>query len=152
MSSITKYPEKHGGCLCGAVRYKVTGPLRGVVACHCNQCRRTSGHYVAATATLDHHLVLIEDKGLKWYTAPDKIARRGFCKHCGSSLFWEPASGEHISIMAGTLDAPTGLATVAHIFTDFAGDYYDINDAVPLHQDGNHAVMIPTPATQPEVT
>ena len=41
---------KHGGgCLCGAVRYEIRGPLRGVIACHCSQCRRTSGHYVAMT-------------------------------------------------------------------------------------------------------
>ena len=38
-----------GGCLCGAVTYELAGELRPVVACHCNQCRKTSGHYVAAT-------------------------------------------------------------------------------------------------------
>jgi hypothetical protein len=37
-----------GGCLCGAVRYEVRGPLRPVVYCHCTQCRRTSGHFSAS--------------------------------------------------------------------------------------------------------
>ena len=39
-----------GSCLCGAVRYIVRGELRHVVGCHCGQCRKTSGHYVAATS------------------------------------------------------------------------------------------------------
>jgi len=43
-------PTARGRCLCGAVRYELRGPLRPVVACHCNMCRRTSGHFAAATA------------------------------------------------------------------------------------------------------
>jgi hypothetical protein len=39
-----------GGCLCGAVRYEVRGPLRDVLVCHCVECRRWSGHLFAATA------------------------------------------------------------------------------------------------------
>src|SRR5579864_355509 len=43
--------ETHGGgCLCGGVRYLISGPLRGIVVCHCSQCRRTSGHYAAMTS------------------------------------------------------------------------------------------------------
>jgi hypothetical protein len=56
-----------GGCLCGAVRYEVRGPLRPVVYCHCAQCRRTSGHFSAWTATRPDDLVLNESKGLRWY-------------------------------------------------------------------------------------
>lgn len=51
-----------GGCPCGGVRYEVRGPLRDVIACHCTQCRRTSGHFVAATAC---RRALFEPQGLK---------------------------------------------------------------------------------------
>ena len=40
---------KTGSCLCGEVAYEVTGPLRPVVNCHCLQCRKTTGHFMAAT-------------------------------------------------------------------------------------------------------
>jgi hypothetical protein len=70
-------------------------------------------------------------------------ARRGFCGDCGSSLFWEPASGERISIAAGTLDLPTGLETVAHVFVEDSGDYYTISDDLPRRADGNHGIVIP---------
>ncbi len=115
-----------GGCLCGAVRYEVRGPLRDVSACHCEQCRRTSGNFVAATAARLDDFALVEEGGLAWYQS-SADARRGFCRTCGSSLFWRPTAGDRIGIMAGTLDRPTGLATKMHIFVDQVADY----DAVP---------------------
>jgi hypothetical protein len=131
-----------GGCLCGAVRYEVRGPLRDVVACHCSQCRRTSGHFGAFAATRSEDLVLIEAEGLRWYRSSEG-ARRGFCGGCGSNLFWEPDSGGRVSIGAGTLDLPTGLATAAHVFVGDAGDYYTIADGLPQRTDGDHGVEIP---------
>lgn len=131
-----------GGCLCGAVRYEVRGSLREVVNCHCAQCRRTSGHFVAATAAHREDLALIESTGLRWYDS-SPTAGRGFCRTCGASLFWKPVAGRSISIMAGTLDPPTGLETVAHIFVDDAGDYYAIDDDLPRHSDGDHKVRFP---------
>ena len=130
-----------GGCPCGAVRYEVRGALRPVVNCHCTLCRRTSGHFAAFTAARSEDLVLIESEGLRWYQASAR-ARRGFCEICGSSLFWEPASGERVSIAAGTLDLPTGLETAAHIFVEDSGDYYTISDGLPQRADGNHGIMI----------
>jgi hypothetical protein len=55
--------RKTGGCLCGAIRYEVRGPLRPVVDCHCTMCRRTSGHFAAFTATRPEAPVLIESEG-----------------------------------------------------------------------------------------
>ncbi len=119
---------RSGGCLCGAVSYRVTGPLRDVVACHCGQCRRTSGHHVAATAVA-RDAVLI-DGAVTWYaSSPD--ARRGFCGRCGSNLFWERPGSGRISIFAGTLEAPTGLRLKGHIFVADKGDYYEIADGLP---------------------
>ena len=116
-------PESHsGGCLCGAVRYEVVGPLRQIVACHCTQCRKTSGHYVAATACSRAALRVTGEP--RWFESSPGV-RRGFCGTCGSNLFWENAAEAHISIWAGGLDGPTGLRIAKNIFTEFKGDYYD---------------------------
>lgn len=122
--------EATGSCLCGAVRYAVAGPLRPVRYCHCSQCRRTSGHYVAATACDSQDLRLQNDDTLRWYRS-SPTAERGFCGTCGSNLFWRPEHGRHISIMAGTLDTPTGLEAEEHIFVTNAADYYKIADGLP---------------------
>jgi hypothetical protein len=119
-----------GHCLCGSVQYEVRGPLRPVVYCHCEMCRRTSGHFVAATACARQDLVLRSSATLQWYQS-STTARRGFCGQCGSNLFWEPLGESRISIMAGTLDSPTGLTAQGHIFVAEAGDYYRITDGLP---------------------
>lgn len=118
-----------GSCLCGDVSYELSGELREPVACHCSQCRKTSGHYWAATQVAKKDFALTESKGLKWYKSSD-YAKRGFCKSCGSSLFWDMAKEEFISIAAGTLESPTGLNIGKHIFCADKGDYYEIEEGV----------------------
>ena len=124
--------EIRGSCECGEVIFSVTGPLSPTVACHCSQCRKTSGHYWAATEVPSTHLRLIKDRGLKWYRSSDQ-ARRGFCFGCGSSLFWEADGEGTAAIGAGTLDdLPSGATTFAkHIFMADKGTYYDVVDGLP---------------------
>ncbi len=124
-----------GGCQCGAVRYRFAKPTRGVVNCHCTQCRRTHGHFAAYTMALNDDFELLEDRGLKWFRASD-TARRGFCQECGASLFWDRDSNNRISIAAGSLDSPTNLKTTDHIFVADKGDYYEIDDGLPQHERG----------------
>jgi hypothetical protein len=122
-------PRATGRCLCGAVRYEVNGPLRDVTLCHCGECRRWHGHVCAATSVRSEHLRFVTDSGLRWIDSPQSAAhaRRGFCGDCGSSLFWDAPDRDTISIAAGTLDPPTGLRTVRQIYTEDAGDYYELD-------------------------
>lgn len=119
---------KHtGGCLCGAINYTVEGPLRPVVNCHCTQCRKTSGHYVAATSAPRDKIKITGE--VKWFQSSG-TARRGFCAECGANLFWD-GGGENLSIFAGTIDGDTGVKTIGHIFVADKGDYYEITDGLP---------------------
>lgn len=122
---MTQKNTKTGSCLCGEVTYEITGPLREVIACHCIQCRKTTGHFMAATNVQLEDFKLTRETGLKWYRASD-FASRGFCQSCGATLFWKRDEAGHISITAGSIDGKTGLKMDKHIFCDFAGDYYDI--------------------------
>ena len=126
-----------GGCLCGAVRYRVTGALRPVIACHCSQCRRTSGHHVAATSAPRDTVAVTGN--VTWYASSD-VARRGFCGVCGSNLFWRltmpgPMQGM-MSVTAGTLDSLEGLELTAEVYIDakpaghaFAGERQRMTEA-----------------------
>ena len=122
-----------GSCLCGAVRYTVNGKLRDVIGCHCTQCRKQTGHYVAATAAEKAELDVQGQDALTWFSASPGY-RRGFCATCGSLLFWEDLSSEQTSIMAGTLDGPSGVTLTSHIFVADKGDYYELGDDVPKHE------------------
>lgn len=123
-------PRATGRCLCGAVTYEVRGPLRDVVLCHCVECRRWSGSVGAFSATKIEHLTVTRPDALRWVESPesDRGARRGLCAECGSSLFWQAANAERVSIAAGTLDPPTGLRVAAHIYTQQAPDWGKIRD------------------------
>ncbi len=124
-----------GRCLCGAVTYEVQGPLRDILLCHCDECRRWGGYIGAFTATRIEDLTIVESGALRWVQSPqsDRRARRGFCGDCGSSLFWKPADGERINIAAGTLDRPTGLRVAGHWYSHHAHDDYDMlpDDGLP---------------------
>ena len=126
-----------GSCNCGGVKYSVTGPLREVIACHCSQCRKQTGHYFAATMAANSDLT-IEDSGtLKWYAASDE-AKRGFCSECGSGLFWRRNDTDTTSILAGTLDGDAGgIKMERHIFVADKGAYYDIDDGLPQDEQYN---------------
>ena len=123
-----------GSCLCGAVRYEVTGTLRDVIECHCAMCRKTHGHIGAYTATPKGALDIVEARGLKWYASSDN-ARRGFCGECGGTLFFDPLTKDYVAIAAGTLDPPTGLKTVVQIHVASAGDYYQIDPSIRQRAD-----------------
>jgi hypothetical protein len=112
-----------GSCLCGSVAFEADPPLRDILACHCTQCRHVSGHYWAATSVPHARFRLTRDDGLVWYRSSDQ-ARRGFCGHCGSPLFWQPEGEDRISISAGAFDDPLPVRVAAHWFAEDAGDYY----------------------------
>ena len=141
MNGAAPPPRATGGCLCAAVRYEVHGPLRPVVACHCTQCRRMTGHFLAATAARAGDLRVIRATGLKWYDS-SAGARRGFCGECGSTLFWHGTGRDYISIAAGSIDGATGLALVQHIHVADKGDYYTLEDGIVQSAHG----MLPLPA------
>jgi hypothetical protein len=129
-----------GGCLCGAVRYEVRGPMRDVVLCHCSRCRRTHGHVAAYAACRSADLHVLEEGGLRWYADGDR--QRGFCTGCGASLFWRAAGRDTTSVAAGSIDPPTGLRTIAQIYVADAGDYYEPCGPGELHD----AALPPAPS------
>ncbi len=108
-----------GGCLCGAVRYEVHGPLRDVINCHCTMCQRLHGAFGAHSKARKANIAILQDKGLKWYATSGR-ARRGFCCECGSNLFWEAVGQDATGIVAGT-----------HIFIGEKCDFYDLSDDLP---------------------
>jgi len=70
-----KKPKAAGGCLCGAIRYEVRGPLRPVVNCHCGQCRKFHGHYGAYSNAATKDISITGYRSLKWYRS-SSFARR----------------------------------------------------------------------------
>ena len=130
-----------GGCLCGAVRYEVKGPLRDVVDCHCSMCQRQHGSFGPHTKARKANITITNDAGLAWYRSSE-MARRGFCRLCGSGLFWEPFNLDATGIIAGTLDGLTGLKTIGHILVGEKSDFYEITDDLPQFAGSSNGVLV----------
>jgi hypothetical protein len=135
MQDDNAYPT--GGCLCSGVRYQVRGRMTEIWACHCSQCRRTTGNFFASSNADRADLQLVVDDTLRWYRSSD-TAERGFCNRCGSNLFWRRTAPDDqtISITAGSIDPPTLLRLAAHIFVADKSDFYEIADELPQYAAG----------------
>lgn len=120
-----------GSCNCGASRFEVTGKVWGVSNCHCGQCRKQSGNVWASAVVQQADIEISGD--VKWY-ASSESAKRGFCATCGCNLFWKHNEESSMSFSLGAIDGPTGLRIEKHIFVADKGDYYDIADGIPQHE------------------
>jgi hypothetical protein len=122
-----------GSCLCGSVRFTVNETPGAPDACHCQQCRKQSGHYFASANVSKSALSVDGAENLTWYQSSAKV-RRGFCAKCGSTLFWEPLARDWTSFAMGAIDGPSGLELKHHIFVAEKGDYYRIADGLPQNE------------------
>jgi hypothetical protein len=118
-----------GSCLCGAVRFEIDAPLHAPDACHCQQCRKQSGHFWVSTDIARAHLHIHGQEHITWFQSSLKV-RRGFCARCGSSLFWDAIGKDKIAVAMGAIDSATEVKIALHIFVAEKGDYYELNDGV----------------------
>jgi hypothetical protein len=119
-----------GGCLCGAVRYRIDGPDPAIDICHCSMCRKNGGHAQAGMTVRREDFRFTDDGGLAWY-ASSEHGRRGFCRICGSALLFDALGDPFIYPNAGSLDDASGLRVRSHIHTASKGAYYEITDGLP---------------------
>lgn len=123
--------ELSGHCLCGDVTFVATGEVLRVSACYCGMCRAQNGGGAFHGAELRGELIIENDTGLRWFEASNK-AHRGFCGHCGSSLFWRSKSAtSYYDVSLGALNDTSKLKLDAHIFVDDCADYQHIPDTAP---------------------
>jgi hypothetical protein len=69
------------------------------------------------------------EENVTWYLTEN--VRRGFCKVCGSSLFWDPIEKDWTAVAMGAFDTPTHTQLARHIFVANKGDYYELSDGLP---------------------
>ena len=117
-----------GSCLCGAIRIEVQGAFEHPPeACHCSQCRKHSGHFLAAVNVRKSALTVHGEEQVAWFQSSEQV-QRGFCKTCGSTLFWQPlmADYEWTAVAMGLFDDPVTDAIAKHTFVGDKGHYYKI--------------------------
>jgi hypothetical protein len=129
-------PILRGGCLCGAVRYRASGPPFAAEYCHCRMCQRFTG--AAAANWMD-----FERKKVEWTAgapreyASSEFVRRGFCPDCGSALtFRDTRYPQYLTLTIASLDEPNQVRPTHHLFTDSQLEWFDPADDCPRFSNG----------------
>jgi hypothetical protein len=113
-------PVHEGGCLCGAVRYRVVGDPLAVSICHCVNCQRNSGSAFSVNAVFPREALTMTGEPAVYEDRGDtgQVVRRIFCARCGTplesqSVFSAPA---HAIIKAGTFDDPSAFVPDSELY------------------------------------
>jgi hypothetical protein len=107
-----------GHCLCGDVRFEISGGLGPIIYCHCSRCRRASGSAFATNASVrmdEFRVVAGQDQVTEYESRPGSF--RGFCSRCGSPVYVRHAERGVTRVRLGTIDGDPGARPVAHIWT-----------------------------------
>lgn len=122
-----------GGCLCGAVRYRLEGPPLHADYCHCRMCQRAAGAPVVAWGTwpTDRFTWL---QGEPRTFASSARGERSFCPSCGTSLtFVDPGDPALVDVTLASLDDPAAFAPEDHIWTMSRVRWLDLGDELPRY-------------------
>lgn len=129
-----------GGCLCGAVRYRYEGEVRGASYCHCADCRRVSGSAFGVSVPVDaggFQITTGEPKGFTKAGDSGRSVTRYFCSNCGSPLFTVPPLDPDIRfIKAGSLDDPSVVQPSRQSWTRSRVAWAVIDPNLPAYEKG----------------
>jgi hypothetical protein len=129
-----------GGCLCGSVRYEASPTHRDGYYCHCRMCQLAFGNTRAA-------FINLRKDEVRWlasmptYYASSKIARRGFCGHCGTPLSFEYLDSERMDLSIGSLDEPAAITPTSHFAVESRIANWHADDGLPGERIAEHVTL-----------
>jgi hypothetical protein len=124
-----------GSCLCGEVRYEISGTMSDITHCHCTSCRKAHGaafSSVAAVQIEDFRFSAGEQLMKCFLSAPDK--NRCFCSNCGSHIYAHKKGQKHYILRLGTLDDDPKLNAKNHIWLSLKAPWFNLEKDCALAQ------------------
>jgi hypothetical protein len=122
-----------GGCFCGAIRFRLTRPVRQACHCHCESCRRASGAPFVTWCTVERTEFVVAKGRIHEHASSPRVTR-GFCGDCGTTLTYiHDARPTEIDVTVAALDAPERIVPTRHIFTSDKLPWIAIDDGLPQY-------------------
>ena len=115
--------EGKGHCLCGAVKFTVKNMKNSVEACHCGMCRRWGGGPLMCVEC-GTDVTFKGEENITVYNSSD-WAERGFCKKCGSHLFYRLKDANEHQLPVGLFDNQKNFHFDLQVFTDRKPEFYN---------------------------
>lgn len=125
-----------GGCLCGAVRFEIDGPIHNIVYCHCSQCRKAQGSAFATNGIVkagDFRIVSGVEMLTEYESSPGQM--KYFCKICGSPILSKSESRPaQVRVRLGTIESDIAERPMAHIFATSKANWEEITGDLPQYE------------------
>ena len=124
-----------GSCLCGNVKYEISGEIGGIVHCHCQTCRKAHGAAFSSVAGVkDSDFKLVTDQPLGCYeSSPGK--NRYFCTSCATHIYAKKDGTEHLVLRLGSLDDEPHAKELNHIWVSQKAPWYSLNSHLPEYDE-----------------
>ena len=136
-------PVHEGGCLCGAVRYRIAGSPVSVAICHCTNCQRNTGSAFSVNVIFHKPEYSIQGNPATYDDVGDtgNIVRRVFCGKCGTpiesrSVF---SASEYTVLKSGSLDDPSAFVPDSEVYCVTAMPWWLNGIDVPRYERFNTA-------------
>lgn len=134
----------NGACLCGRIRYEITGEPRFMYQCFCGKCRAASGASFVTNLIVDADSFRItagQESLTAWESSPQKF--RHFCSNCGSPIYSQGEKTKHVvAVRCGTLQQDPGLRVAYHAFVDSKAAWVEIADDHPQFPEWPDQTMV----------
>lgn len=126
-----------GGCLCGKVRFEITGEIQNIIYCHCSQCRKAQGSAFAVNGYVNKNefrFIQGEDELTGYESTPGQI--KYFCKNCGSPIMSKTISEpDKVRIRLGTIETDIIERPIGHIFVTSKANWEQIEGDLPQYEE-----------------
>ena len=136
--SLPKGSKLFGKCLCGTIKFEISGESSRVYQCHCSLCRKASG-------SSSNSAMLVNSNGFSWLNGENHIMKYStksgfkseFCKKCGSPVPNKSGNGKLYWVPAGLLEEPIDKKIAVHLYVDSSAswDKAFLDDSVPKHSE-----------------
>lgn len=123
-----------GSCLCGSVQFSFAAPSLWCAHCHCTMCQRAHGAALVTWVGVDEKGLQFNHNGqLHWHPS-SADSERGFCRECGSTLFFrsERWPGE-VHIARANVDGEIDRLPASHAHWESHVDWCEVDDSLPRH-------------------
>ncbi len=124
-----------GSCLCGDLRFEITGGIKNIVYCHCSKCRKAQGSAFATNGN-------VEEKDFKITSGKQNLTEyesgqgqyKYFCNKCGSPIMSKNSlHSDMVRVRLGTIETDIKEKPEAHIFVSSKANWEEINDNLPQY-------------------
>lgn len=122
-----------GSCLCGSVKFTISGKISNIVYCHCSKCRKAQGSAFATNGNVNiNEFCFISGKdNLTAYQSAEN-QKKYFCKTCGSPIMSKSTDKPGIiRIRLGTIESEILETPEAHVFVASKASWEIIEGDLP---------------------